>query len=172
MGIVGWHRKSEYIILSFSIFRLIFWTDWGQHPAISRARMDGSSVTQIITTGLHYVNGITIDHDTLRLYWVDASFHRLESCDVNGHNRRVIVPMIYPTTYAPFDVVLEGRYVYWSIWYRKEVYRVPKSGTSDRREDHISVIGEVEGVRLYGFTIINTKVPRPGGEVLICCCFC
>ena len=68
-----------------------------QTPYIARTYGDGSNVTKIRQYELGWPNGLSIDFDTDRLYWVDAYFDRyvlslIEICQsgledkVNGVN--------------------------------------------------------------------------------------
>ncbi|ODM90172.1 Low-density lipoprotein receptor-related protein 4 [Orchesella cincta] len=52
---------------------IMFWTDWGNSPAIMRAGMDGSSPVAIVFTNLKWPNGITVDQGNSRIYWADAN---------------------------------------------------------------------------------------------------
>ena len=54
-------------------FRYLFWSDWGKSPKIERAEMDGSNRVAIVTENLVWPNGLTVDEDTNRIIWADAS---------------------------------------------------------------------------------------------------
>ena len=73
------------------ITRMMYWTDHGSSPRIEKASMDGTLRTVIHSTGLVLPVGITLDYTTQTLYWVDSSLERMESSDVNGLNRRVLI---------------------------------------------------------------------------------
>jgi low density lipoprotein-related protein 2 len=74
-----------------SKFRYIFWTDWGKWPRIERANMDGFNRTAIVTTKLYWPNGLAIDLNKQRLYFVDAHLDYIESCDYNGQRRTQVL---------------------------------------------------------------------------------
>ena len=57
----------------------MFWTDWSLQPFIARIGMDGSNMKTIIDTGIFWPNGLTIDYNTNRLWWLDAHIDQLES---------------------------------------------------------------------------------------------
>ncbi len=67
----------------------MYWTDWGDHSKIERAGMDGLDRTIIVRTNLTWPNGLALDYDELRLYWVDAYTKKIEYSDLDGQNRRV-----------------------------------------------------------------------------------
>lgn len=52
--------------------RLLYWTDVGKNPKIEQATMDGTSRRTIVNENLGAPNGLTIDHSSNRLYWIDA----------------------------------------------------------------------------------------------------
>ncbi len=52
--------------------RLMFWTDWGMHPRIERASLDGTGRVAIVSYNVSYPNGLAIDYDLDRLYWCDG----------------------------------------------------------------------------------------------------
>ena len=147
----------------------MFWTDWGAAPAIMRARMDGSFAAPIINSNLRWPNGVTIDHVTEQLYWVDAWHDRLEATDINGFVRTTLH---VGDTHHPFGVTLGSDFVYWSDWFQHSVYRrcIGEScTTSDSPE--LLLLGSDPISRPFGLTVINTTSPRPGGRCLsICVC--
>lgn len=69
----------------------LFWTDWGHIAKIERANLDGSERKVLINADLGWPNGLTLDYDTRRIYWVDAHLDRIESADLNGKLRQVLV---------------------------------------------------------------------------------
>jgi len=61
----------------FMIHRLLFWTDWDPlYPRIERSSMSGDDRTVIVNVsavhGAGWPNGIAVDYETSRLYWIDA----------------------------------------------------------------------------------------------------
>jgi hypothetical protein len=56
----------------------VYWTDWGDSPFIGRVGLDGSNVAKIITTGIFWPNGITVDYESDHIFWVDAALVRIE----------------------------------------------------------------------------------------------
>ncbi|XP_070135537.1 low-density lipoprotein receptor-related protein 8-like [Drosophila bipectinata] len=70
---------------------LMFWSDWGDEPMIERANMDGSGRQIISSKKLVYPNGLAIDYDHSRLYFVDGGIHTLESMNFDGSSRQIII---------------------------------------------------------------------------------
>ena len=59
--------------------RWLFWTDWdGEYPRIERCSMSGENNTRTVIYDIRDVpnggwpNGLTLDYEAYRLYWVDA----------------------------------------------------------------------------------------------------
>ncbi|XP_053242794.1 low-density lipoprotein receptor-related protein 4 isoform X2 [Podarcis raffonei] len=116
----------------------LFWTDWGQVAKIERANLDGSERKILINTDLGWPNGLTLDYDTRRIYWVDAHLDRIESADLNGKLRQVLVSQVS----HPFALTQQDRWLYWTDWQTKSIQRVDKY--SGRNKE--TVLGNVEGL--------------------------
>ena len=67
--------------------RLMFWTDWGVQPKIERSNLVGTDRSVLLTTGLLRPQGLTIDYDENRLYWVDDETDTVEMADLDGGHR-------------------------------------------------------------------------------------
>lgn len=52
--------------------------------------MDGSQRKKIVTDNLTWPNGLTMDHPTDTIYWVDAKKHTIESVKTDGTKRRIV----------------------------------------------------------------------------------
>ncbi|XP_072180611.1 uncharacterized protein [Diadema setosum] len=88
----------------------LFWTDYGEPAMIERATLAGKNRTTIIDTDLFSPNGITVDYETDRIYWVDPrrlESSRIESANLDGSNRTLVVQML-PSDAQFFDLVVFG----------------------------------------------------------------
>ena len=74
-------------------------------------------------------NGIALDVDEQILYWCDAMKDRIESINVDGSNRKVIINDILP---HPFGLTILGNYIYWTDWQEHTVERAEKISGKDR----------------------------------------
>jgi len=74
------------------MFRLMFWTDWGEVPKIERAGMDGDPTTRqvIVSTRIFWPNGLTVDYQASRLYWADGKYSYIHSCRLDGSDRQEV----------------------------------------------------------------------------------
>ncbi|XP_072448783.1 low-density lipoprotein receptor-related protein 4 isoform X1 [Chiloscyllium punctatum] len=116
----------------------LFWTDWGNLAKIERAQLDGTDRKVLINTDLGWPNGLTLDYDSRRIYWVDAHLDRIESCDLNGKLRQVLVGQVI----HPFALTQHDRWIYWTDWQTKSVQRVDKY-TGRNKE---TILANVEGL--------------------------
>ncbi|GFS19120.1 low-density lipoprotein receptor-related protein 4 [Elysia marginata] len=91
----------------------MFWTDLGKSAAIERAGMDGSQRVAIVGHNTTWPNGLALDYLDDRIYWVDAGTHALESCSLDGKDRKVI---IRSGLQHPFGVTVFESTVYWTDW--------------------------------------------------------
>lgn len=107
---------------------VMFWSDWGATPRIECAHMDGSNRKTIISEGLVWPNGLAIDRPSGRLYWNDANQKTIESSDLDGHNRKIIVTDVK----HPYGLVVVGNHMYWTDWQTESVHRADKINGSDR----------------------------------------
>lgn len=94
----------SFQITSVAAGRLMFWTDWGNSRAgIYRSDMDGSSAGCIVSEGVRWPNGISVDDHWI--YWTEAYMDRIERVDFNGLQRSVILDSLpHPYAIAVFKV--------------------------------------------------------------------
>jgi len=85
----------------------MFWTDWGDsRPGIYRSDMDGSLAACIVSEGVRWPNGISVDDHWI--YWTEAYMDRIERVDFNGLQRSVILDSLpHPYAIAVFKVLLQ-----------------------------------------------------------------
>ncbi|XP_076069558.1 LDL receptor protein 1 isoform X2 [Oratosquilla oratoria] len=102
----------------------LYWTNWNSNaPSIQRSYVNGFGVKSIITTHIKMPNGIAIDDKAQKIYWGDARLDKIERCDYDGGNRKVIL-QDWPS--HPFDLTLYGDYIFWTDWVLHAVLRANK----------------------------------------------
>lgn len=91
-------------VTSLPLVRVMFWTDWGDSRAgIYRSDMDGSSARCLVSEGVRWPNGISVDDHWI--YWTEAYMDRIERVDFNGLQRSVILDSLpHPYAIAVFKV--------------------------------------------------------------------
>lgn len=123
-----WYKILGHRNLTSKYFALQVWSDQGKKPTIERCRSDGSHRVILVDKDVKWVNGLTIDHVTKRIHWVDWRLCVLESIDYDGNNRKRILQSYEYLTLAS-DIDIQGDFIYWSN--RKSsstVYRANKTG--------------------------------------------
>lgn len=83
--------QLRFISLPLSLDGLMFWSDWGEEAMIERANMDGTSRVIIASKKLIWPNGLAIDYDQQKLYFVDGGTKTLENMNFDGSSRKVII---------------------------------------------------------------------------------
>jgi low density lipoprotein receptor-related protein 5/6 len=68
----------------------MYWSDWGSKACVSRAAMDGTRQS-IIIGKVGRANGLTIDYVQHRLYWTELGHRVIESSDLDGKERAVVI---------------------------------------------------------------------------------
>lgn len=123
---------------------LLIWSDWGSVPKIERSFLDGSGRRVLIASDLGWPNGLAIDYETDRFYWADAQLDRIESADLLGKTRKIVVKDIS----HPFGVTIYGPHVYWTDWQSKAIERADKEYGTDKVliNDNIEYLMEIKMV--------------------------
>lgn len=107
------------MLISFPLDGLMFWSDWGEEAMIERANMDGTSRVIIASKKLIWPNGLAIDYDQQKLYFVDGGTKTLENMNFDGSSRKVIISK-YPnprlTNQSFDDLVSLFRWSWSSLW--------------------------------------------------------
>ncbi|KAJ7345670.1 hypothetical protein JRQ81_001620, partial [Phrynocephalus forsythii] len=93
-------------IVVHPVIGYIFWTDWFRPAKIMRAWCDGSHAVPIVNTTLGWPNGLAIDWSSLRLYWVDAFFDKIEHSTFDGLDRKSLDRISQMT--HPFGLTIFG----------------------------------------------------------------
>ncbi|XP_075213619.1 low-density lipoprotein receptor-related protein 4-like [Lycorma delicatula] len=127
---------------------LMYWSDWGQNnknPRIEQADMDGKNRMTLISENLGWPNGLAIDRPSERLYWNDGNQKTIESSDLNGEDRQVIVTNVP----HPYGLVIVGKHMYWTDWQTEALHRADKSNGSDQIiiRDKLSGLMDIRSVQ-------------------------
>ncbi|XP_073246768.1 low-density lipoprotein receptor-related protein 6-like [Porites lutea] len=128
----------------------MFWTDWGKHPKIERAELDGSHRITLVKTSVVWPNGITIDFHEQKLYWADAKLDKIEIMNLDGSNRRVILDNKLPHV---FGFTALGDRLFWTDWQRRAIESVNKK-TGNNRNVIIDSVPD-----LMGLKAVNLDLP-------------
>ncbi|KAK7482463.1 hypothetical protein BaRGS_00026280, partial [Batillaria attramentaria] len=97
---------------------VMYWSDVGRRDKIERANYDGSDRKVLVSTRLSVPNGLAVDVAKNRLYWVDAGTNKVETCDLNGNDRRLIYTHWWSWLHDPhyFGLALHKDKLYITDW--------------------------------------------------------
>lgn len=139
---------------------LLFWTDWGDVPKIERASMDGNLSTRraIVREDIFWPNGLTVDYQARRIYWVDAKLKLISSMDYDGKNRAVV---IHGSLSLPFALTVLGDTLYWTDWQARAVLSCSKQTGGHKRT---VLSGDLDPMDIQAYSPLR----QPPGEGTPC----
>ncbi|XP_060033733.1 low-density lipoprotein receptor-related protein 2 [Erinaceus europaeus] len=100
----------------------MYWIDWSNSAKIERATLGGNFREPIVNTSLVRPSALALDHEEDLLYWADASLQKIESSNLIGKERKVIVS----TVFQPSGLTVHGQHIYWTDWLTRRIYRANK----------------------------------------------
>uniref|UniRef100_M3ZRL5 EGF-like domain-containing protein n=1 Tax=Xiphophorus maculatus TaxID=8083 RepID=M3ZRL5_XIPMA len=143
----------------------IFWTDWYRPAKIMRAWGDGSHAMSIVNTTLAKC------FISMRLYWVDAFFDKIEHSNFNGQNR-LSLDRITQISH-PFGLTIFEGFAYFTDWRLGGIVRVRKTDGGQmvvirRGISHIMHVKSFNSNSQIGANLCNRQT-NPNGD---CSHFC
>ncbi|XP_028286130.1 low-density lipoprotein receptor-related protein 5 [Parambassis ranga] len=105
----------------------MYWTEWGGRPRIARAYMDGSTIITLVDK-VGRANGLTIDYVDHRLYWTDLDTCMIESTNMQGLQREIIVDDLP----HPFGLTQYRDFIYWTDFNLRSIERADKRSGRNR----------------------------------------
>ena len=117
--------------------------------------MAGKQRGVVVNSGFQWPNGLTLDKQKNRLYWVDGWYGKLEYLDLITNNRVMLISssIVLP---HPFGLTLLGDYLYWTDWQRNSVYRANKESGGDVTA-FITSLGQP--MDIHGFNLSEQVTP-------------
>ncbi|KAG7199404.1 hypothetical protein KM043_014034 [Ampulex compressa] len=121
----------------------MFWTDWAPgNASVSRANLDGSNVKRLfVKPTVEWPNGITIDHISERIYWVDAREDYIGMSDFDGRGFKKIIEKDERVSH-PFAVAVFKDNMYWDDWKQSMIFVADK----DHGVGITTIIGHMPGL--------------------------
>lgn len=109
---------------------LLFWTDWDNAaPRIESCSLAGLDRKIVVKVGEGkdggWPNGLTLDYDLRRIYWIDARSDSIQTTKYDGSDHHEVMRN-HETLSHPFAIALFGNYVYWTDWRTNSVVRANK----------------------------------------------
>ncbi|XP_071150392.1 prolow-density lipoprotein receptor-related protein 1-like [Mytilus edulis] len=109
----------------------LFWTDRGFPPKIESSNLDGSGRKVVINEEIIWPNGLAIDYPNGRLYWADTKKRTIETVDLQGNDRHVVIQFNTSTgTLAPYMVDVFEDYLFVSFYHNSTVMKIKKFRTN------------------------------------------
>ncbi|XP_022648330.1 low-density lipoprotein receptor-related protein 4-like isoform X3 [Varroa destructor] len=115
-----WHQEmdSPRSITIYPEKGWIFWTDWGNQARVDRADADGRNHKNLISGKLGWPHCIAVDKQAGRLVWADAKTHTLESIDLDGKDRKVVLKDLP----YPYGVTVWNGRLFWTDWQTRAIH--------------------------------------------------
>ena len=102
------------------VIRRLYWSDWGERkPKIESADLDGTNRIVLVNESLQWPNGVAIDYQRRRLYWVDAGTDKIEYYDLVRKTRHASEGSPHA-----FGVSILGDMIYWTDWQDRSLHKL------------------------------------------------
>uniref|UniRef100_A0A2C9KXS0 SMP-30/Gluconolactonase/LRE-like region domain-containing protein n=1 Tax=Biomphalaria glabrata TaxID=6526 RepID=A0A2C9KXS0_BIOGL len=110
--------------------------------------MDGKNRQIIISEGIEWPNGLTIDRPTNRIIWADARKELIECADLSGKNRRKLVTKVS----HPYGLTVAGNSIYWTDWRESSIHEANKNLVANvtRIKNNLHGIMDIHAVQFDG----------------------
>lgn len=133
----------------------MYWTDWGVNPKIERCGMNGDLTTRetVVKGKFGFPNGLAIDYVEDKLWWADAMLDKIETANLDGTMRRVVVkePSIHP-----FGLVVYNNSIFWTDWVDNTIFK------ADKLAGKIYFSKDVGIFRPTGIRVVHEQLYPPG----------
>lgn len=122
---------------------------------IGVAGMDGAEPRALVSTDLHWPNGLALDWPNERLYWADAKRELIESSKLDGSDRREVIA---ESTKHPYGLAVFNDRIYWSDWDSKNIQACDKFTGKNR--EILARDNVIYGVHVY-HAHMDRALPNP-----------
>ncbi|BET02800.1 low-density lipoprotein receptor [Nesidiocoris tenuis] len=96
---------------------LVIWADWdassNQSSSIQASLTDGTSRRSLVSEGLHWPSGLTVDHVTKTLYWCDAYLRKIEMTSLEHPSERKVLLGKGPLE-SVYGLTYYSNYLFWT----------------------------------------------------------
>lgn len=97
---------------------------------IFRANLDGSNITDIVSTGLQDPNGIAVDVSGGKLYWTDTGTNKIQRSNLDGSNVENLVTGGSANLPVKISLDINGGKMYWTSFVPIEIRRADLAGSN------------------------------------------
>ena len=126
----------------------IYWTDWGTNK-IQRSNLDGSNVTDLVTTGLSDPYSIIIHNN--QIYWTDSGTDKIQRSNLDGSNVTDLVTTGLSTLRG---LTIHNDQIYWADVGTNKIQRsnLDGSNVTDLMDSSDGLSGP------HGLAIVNDQI--------------
>ena len=105
---------------------MIYWVDHSS-DRVHRARLDGSGVETLVTSGLRAPEGIALDFGEKKMYWTDSDRGRIQRSNLDGSEVEDVITGLS----SPYSVAIDARerLLYWTELGADRIRRSRMDGT-------------------------------------------
>ncbi|RWS31434.1 hypothetical protein B4U80_01714 [Leptotrombidium deliense] len=134
----------------------MFWSDWGEIPKIERSSMDGNPETRsiIVKQNIFWPNGLTIDYEANRVFWVDAKLKFIASMDYDGKSLKKVIEGNLP---HPFALTVLGDWIYWTDWNTRSINTCNKVSGGKRR---VIFSGQLNPMDIHAYSALRQQTKK------------
>ena len=143
---------------------VLFWTDWERGaPRIESCDMSGNQASRRVVyasgdASNSWPNGLSLDLDARRVYWIDARTDSVHTAFYDGSDARVVLKGGKYVSH-PFAITVFESHVYWTDWRTTSVVRAGKfNGSALHVEDKI--LGQAFDVKV----VHGSRQPRSASD--------
>ncbi|CAL4091361.1 unnamed protein product, partial [Meganyctiphanes norvegica] len=106
----------------------LYISDWSDSkPKIARTNLDGEDYKILFADPIvAWPNGITLDFQAEKIYWVDAKLDYIATADLDGHNMRKIIHD-NEKVMRPFSLAVYKSSLFWDDWEARHVLQAEKT---------------------------------------------
>ncbi|XP_078689114.1 uncharacterized protein LOC144920665 [Branchiostoma floridae x Branchiostoma belcheri] len=148
----GLDRPRAIVVISDTNY--MYWTDWGETPAVMRASMEvnATDVQNLVEGGLSWPNGLVVDNEG-KLYIGDGNNTKIEAALLDGSDRHLVLDESSGHVYGLAKV---GDALLWSDWAGQSI----KMMTLGSDEIQVLVDGLMRPSELHVYPPSNVTVPN------------
>ncbi|KFD58360.1 hypothetical protein M514_00586 [Trichuris suis] len=115
--IIVWKNTHPRSLVVHPIVGYLYWAEWLGHSRLERSELDGENrITLLKNVGRIFA--ITIDYAMGRLFWSEVDAPSIQSVDLNGGSRQMIVK---ERSMQPYVLTEYADRLYWANWRRQRI---------------------------------------------------
>ena len=111
----------------------LFITDCGINAKILTARLDGSEMKALVEAKVHWPSSLAVDYPARRLYWTDLKTRAVESVQLDGKQRQLVL-QLEPKLGKPYRIEVFEDWIYFTTFRINRILKVNKFGKGNLTE--------------------------------------